>query len=121
MFFSGLQKIKTAINGKEQKAYRPKKIFYFMQTYEFQPSFIIDISETFEIKMQAVRTYSTQFHIDGKAQKGPQTFISNPEFLKFLEARAKTFGFKIGKQYGEPFFSEELIELDMLNYLGTLK
>jgi bacillithiol biosynthesis deacetylase BshB1 len=121
MFFSGLQKIKTTFKGKQQKAYRPKKIFYFMQTYEFQPSFIIDISDTFEIKMQAVRAYSTQFHIDGNAQKGPQTFISTPEFIKFLEARAKTFGFRVGKKYGEPFFSEELIEFDMINYFGTLK
>ncbi|MCB0749385.1 MAG: bacillithiol biosynthesis deacetylase BshB1 [Ignavibacteriae bacterium] len=121
MFFSGLQKIKTSINGKPQKAYRPKKIFYFMQTYEFQPSFIVDISETFVTKMEAVKAYNTQFHVDGAKQKGPQTFISTPEFIKFLEARAKTFGFKIGKNYGEPFYSEELIELDLFNYLEKTK
>ncbi len=120
-FFSGLEKIKTTFNKKKQTAYRPKKIIYFMQTYEFHPSFVVDISDTFEIKMQAVRAYNTQFHIDGATQKGTQTFISTPEFLKFLESRSKTFGFKIGKEYGEPFFSEELIELDISNYLGVLK
>lgn len=121
MFFSGLPKIKTVINSKLQIAYRPKKIFYFMQTYEFEPSFIVDISETFKVKIDAMLAYNTQFHKDGSKQAGPQTFISNPEFLKYLEARAKTYGFKIGKEYGEPFFSEELIELDIINYLGKLK
>ena len=48
----------------------------------------------------------------------PETFISQPKFLKFLEARARVYGFKIGKEYGEPFFCEEEIEMDfggMLN------
>ena len=121
MFFAGLPKIKTNLNGKPQKAYRPKKLFYFMQTYEFQPSFIVDISETFKTKLDAMLSYNTQFHKHGERHVGPQTFISTPEFLKFLEARAKTFGFKIGKEYGEPFFSEELIELDLSKYLGILK
>lgn len=112
MFFSGLPKIKTSINKKQQKPYRPKKIFYFMQTYEFIPSFIVDISDTFKTKMDAVLAYQTQFYNSKIKSNEPETFISNPEFIKYLEARAKTFGFKIGKPYGEPFFSEEAIEMD---------
>ncbi|MBK8945129.1 MAG: bacillithiol biosynthesis deacetylase BshB1 [Ignavibacteriae bacterium] len=115
MFFAGLPKIKTSLNSKLQNAFRPKRIFYFMQTYEFQPSFIVDISETFETKMKAVFAYQTQFY--NKKSKEPETFISTPEFINFLEARAKTFGFKIGKKYGEAFYSEELIELDLINFL----
>ena len=34
----------------------------------------------------------------------PETFISKLNFTKYLEARAKYYGFKIGKDYGEPFF-----------------
>ncbi|MBK7104337.1 MAG: bacillithiol biosynthesis deacetylase BshB1 [Ignavibacteriae bacterium] len=115
MFFAGLPKIKTSLNSKLQNAFRPKRIFYFMQTYEFQPSFIVDISETFETKMKAVFAYQTQFY--NEKSKEPETFISTPEFINFLEARAKTFGFKIGKKYGEAFYSEELIELDLINIL----
>ncbi len=118
MFFSGLAKIKTSINSKSQKAFRPQKLFYFMQTYEFQPSFVVDISETFSTKMEAVRAYRTQFYIEGANLSAPQTFISDPKFIEFLEARAKLFGFKIGKKYGEAFYCEELIELDLLNFLG---
>lgn len=117
MFLSGLSKVKTELDGVKQDSYRPKKLFYYFQTYEFEPTFVTDISETFEQKMEAVRAYKTQFHIEGLENDEPQTFISSPEFIKFLEARAKFYGFKIGKNYGEPFFSEELIELDVVNYL----
>ncbi|MEW6652167.1 MAG: bacillithiol biosynthesis deacetylase BshB1 [Bacteroidota bacterium] len=110
-FFSGLHKIETEDSSHPQIPYRPQKLFYYMQTYEFKPSFIFDISETFKTKMQAVLTYDTQFHHPDS--KEPETFISQPIFIQFIEARAKYFGFKIGKQYGEPFFSEEDIELDL--------
>lgn len=115
MFFSGLPKIVTEENDKIQIPYRPQKLFYYMQTYEFNPSFVVDISNTFETKMNAVRAYETQFHNPESAE--PETFISKPIFLKYLEARAQVFGFKIGKDYGEPFFSEEEIELDIVSFI----
>lgn len=114
-FFSGLPKIETEENDGIQIPYRPQKLFYYMQTYEFTPSFIYDISETFETKMKAVLAYNTQFH--NPESREPETFISQPIFLQFLEARAKYFGFKIGKNYGEAFFCEEEIELDISSLL----
>lgn len=116
MFFSGLPKIITNENGKLQQAFRPNKIFYYMQTYEFDPTFIVDITETFDTKMKAIFAYDSQFH--NPESKEPETFISNPRFTNFIEARAKYFGFKIGKDYGEAFYCEEKIELsinDLLN------
>lgn len=110
-FFSGLPKIKTFDKETQQEAYRPKKLFYYMQTYSFKPSFIVDISETFEIKMKAVRAFATQF-FDPRSTE-PETFISQPGFIKLIESRAQTYGFKIGKEYGEPFFCEEEIEMDL--------
>ena len=113
MFKTGLTKFKTKYKGKNQPAYRPKKLFYYMQTYSFSPTFIIDITDTFSQKMKAVRAYSSQFY--NPDQKGPETFISRPEFIEFLEARAINYGFQIGKKYGEPFFCEENIEMKIEN------
>ena len=121
MFLAGLPKIKTKLNGKNQEAYRPEKLFYYMQTYEFQPSFIVNISETFPKKMEAVRAYKSQFYIKNNKSNGPETFISTPQFIQYLEARAKTFGFAIRKDYGEPFFCEEAIELDLTNLFEAKK
>ncbi len=115
MFSSGLSKIKTFDKEVPQNHYRPEKLFYYMQTYTFDPTFIMDISETFDLKMKAVECYSTQFH-DPKS-KEPETFISRPEFINYIKSRAEYFGFSIGKTYGEPFFCEEKIEYDIVNLL----
>jgi bacillithiol biosynthesis deacetylase BshB1 len=114
-FSCGLPKVKTYDNKKLQEAHRPKRLFYSMHYYEFIPSFIIDISETFEDKMKAVSCYGSQFYNPKSVE--PETFISRPNFLNYVEARALTYGFKIGKAYGEPFFCEEEIELDIIGLL----
>jgi len=110
VFSSGLEKINTTSSGKNQKAFRPKKIFYYMQTYLFIPTFIVDISDYFQLKMKSVNAYKSQFH--NPAIKKEDTFISRPGFLDYVEARAKFYGFQIRKNYGEPFYCEEDIEYD---------
>ena len=110
VFNSGLKKFNTKADGKSQHNYRPAKIFYYMQTYLFSPSFIVDITNFFNTKMKAVRAFKSQFH-DSKL-KEEDTFISRPEFLDYVESRAKFYGFQIGKKYGEPFYCEETINYD---------
>ena len=111
MFSTGLPKVKTFENKVEQKAYRPKKLFYYMQTYIFEPTFIVDISDSFDKKMKAIKAFRTQFF--NPKSKEPETFISRPEFLDYLVSRSQFYGFQIGTHYGEPFYSEEKIEYDM--------
>ncbi|MDP2365879.1 MAG: bacillithiol biosynthesis deacetylase BshB1 [Ignavibacteria bacterium] len=115
MFSSGLSKIITYDKEVPQIYYRPQKLFYYMQTYTFEPTFVMDISDTFEQKMKSVECYATQFH-DPKS-KEPETFISRPEFINYIKSRAEYYGFSIGKMYGEPFFCEEKIELDLVSDL----
>ncbi len=115
MFSTGLAKIKTFDKEVAQDAFRPHKLFYYMQTYTFDPSFIVDVSNTFETKMKAIMCYSTQFHNPKSTE--PETFISRPEFINYIESRAKFYGFQVGKHYGEPFYSEEKIEFDFMSLL----
>jgi len=115
MFSTGLSKIKTFDKEVPQNHYRPEKLFYYMQTYTFEPTFIIDISDSFEDKMKAVECYSTQFH--NPKSKEPETFISKPGFINYIKSRAEFYGFSIGKSFGEAFFCEEKIELDLINSL----
>lgn len=114
-FFAGLARYETMLNNKLQEPYRPDKLFYFFQTYETEPTFITDISLYYDAKMDAVKAYSTQFY--NPESKEPETFISKQNFILFLEARARYYGFRIGKNYGEPFFCEEKIEYDFKNLL----
>ncbi len=111
MFLTGLEKIETFDNEVKQDAYRPDKLFYFMQAYTFIPTFIVDITDFLETKMKAVKCYSSQFYNPKSTE--PETFISRPIFLDYIEARAKNYGFEIGKKFGEPFYCEEGIELEL--------
>src|SRR5664279_4484380 len=61
-FYSGLQKVTSSRDSKQQEAYRPKRNIYYMQTYTFEPSFIVDISEEFGNKVKAIKCYSSQFY-----------------------------------------------------------
>lgn len=115
MFASGLTKTVTKFKGRTQKAYRPKKIFYYMQTYTFEPTFIVDISKHFDTKMKSVKVYKSQFHNPKSSE--PETFISSQRFMDYISARAKFYGFQIRKEYGEPFFCEEAIEIDPNNLI----
>ncbi len=119
MFFSGVHKIETRENDKLLPVYRPEKMFFYMQTYEFEPTFIVDISSTYQKKKDALGAYGTQFYKPGNT--GPETFISKMNFIDYIDARARAFGFHIGKEYGEPFFSEVKLELDIVNYFSNLE
>lgn len=114
-FYSGLAKLKTKLNRKAQTHHRPAKMIYYMQTYTFEPSFIVDITEQFTKKMKAVKCYHSQFY--SIKNKGPSTFISDKKFIEYIEARAAFYGFQIGVKYGEPFFMEEKLKIDPFQLL----
>ncbi|MBL7857333.1 MAG: bacillithiol biosynthesis deacetylase BshB1 [Cyclobacteriaceae bacterium] len=101
-FLSGLAKILTTDrNDQEQQAWRPKAVYHFIQSQFIKPDFIVDVSDHWETKMKAIRAFKTQFY--DPASNEPETYISNPGFLKMIEARAIEFGHAIGAKYGEGF------------------
>ncbi len=101
-FLSGLVKIETVDdNGQKQLPWRPKAVYHYVQSYYIKPDFIVDISGFMDTKMNAIRAFKTQFF--DPESKEPETYISNPRFLKMLEARAIEYGHAIGKSFGEGF------------------
>lgn len=100
-FFAGLSKIETSHQGKKQEAWRPKIVLHYVQSDWIQPDLIVDISAYWDIKIKAIKSFKTQF-FDPESQE-PETFISTPRFLKFLEARARDYGHLIHVEYGEGF------------------
>ncbi len=107
-FFAGLKKIDTG-----QAPHRPNKVIYYPGRFEFQPSFVVDISEQQERKLQAIQAYSSQFHNPEKAKYGNDaTNISSPEFLDALVTRDKQYGSYIGVPFAEPFLVREPMRLD---------
>jgi len=100
-FKSGLAKIQTELDGVLQAPYRAKKLYHFIQTDYIEPDFIVDISDFWQKKYDAIMAFKSQFYDPRNSE--PITLISDPGFLHFIEARAKEFGHRIGSKYGEGF------------------
>lgn len=115
-FLSGLRQVKTIDEGgKEQEHWRPKILLQYIQDRFFEPDFIIDVSEVWEQRMQAVLAYKTQFHDPNSTE--PNTYLSNPAFIEAVIARARLLGKRIGVAYGEGFLSKKSIGLHHLDAL----
>ena len=108
-FSSGLEKLETARQGKKQQPFRPRGFYHYMQTFEFKPSFVIDISDEFEKRMESVMAFKSQFY--DPSSKERETFLSTSDFLDFVRARCEYYGDRIGRKYGEPFYSVNMIGL----------
>lgn len=111
-FMSGLRKIETSFEGKSQEAWRPKFVYHYIQNNYIKPDFIVDITPYWEDKVASIKAYKSQF-FDPNSQE-PASFISDPEFLPFIESRGREFGHRILKTYGEGFTVERFIGVDDL-------
>jgi N-acetylglucosamine malate deacetylase 1 len=108
-FLSGLRKMDTG-----QELHRPAELVYYMSSWEFEPSFIVDISAVIEDKIKAIQAYGTQVHNPAYTGNEPPTFISSQHFQELLMTRMAHYGHLIGKKFGEPFRIRGLIEVNNL-------
>ena len=112
-FLSGLMKIETKDGDSTQEPWRPRYVFNYIQDRFIKPDFIVDITEAFETKVEAIKAYKTQFfNLDSKE---PQTYISSPEFLESVIYRMKMLGKMIGVTYAEGFISEKALGISSLD------
>lgn len=116
-YLAGLAKIETTDDeGRPQGRWRPKFVLHYMQDWYHEPDLLVDISDVFEQRMESVKAYTTQFGVlddDGE----PQTYISTPDFLDSVIARARMLGKRIGVKYAEGFITEKKIGIRNLDAL----
>jgi bacillithiol biosynthesis deacetylase BshB1 len=93
-----------------QERWRPACIAHFLFPRTVAPSFIVDISETFDRKWEAIRAHASQFH--NPQSNEPRSRVSAAAFLREMEARDRYFGAMIGVEAGEPFFVREALNVD---------
>ncbi len=103
-FIAGLSKLKINHENKEQAPWRPSVIYHYIQSQYIVPDFIVDITDFWELKINAIKAYKSQFY--DPSSKEPETYISQPQFLEFIEARCMQWGQAIGTRYGEGFTVE---------------
>jgi len=73
-------------------------------------SFIVDVSEFLEAKMDAIRAHGSQFYNPNSNE--PETRLTAKTFLDELEARSRYFGSLIGVEAGEPYFVREALNIN---------
>lgn len=117
-FLAGLSKIETiGDDGLPQQRWRPKHLLHYIQDRFYEPNLIVDITNVFDQRMEAIKAYSTQFHTSTESGKGTQTYISTPDFLDALVSRSRLLGKRIGVKYAEGFVSQKNIGIRNLEDL----
>jgi bacillithiol biosynthesis deacetylase BshB1 len=114
-FLAGLKKVETSLDGQPQEAWRPKRVFHMIQDRFTEPTVIVDISDCFDQKMEAIRCYRSQFH--DPSSNEPVTYIAQSGFLENIRYRASLLGKRIGVTYGEGFVCENVPGLSSLDQL----
>jgi len=105
IFLAGLAQYETG-----QESYRPLRVLYYMGWYEFEPTFIVDISAQFDQKMDAIYAFSTQFKPGDSFYE--QTRLTSRQYNWALVHRMAYYGSLIGKQYGEGFLIRGRMEVE---------
>jgi N-acetylglucosamine malate deacetylase 1 len=85
--------------------HRPFKIIYATLYYDIRPTFVVDITDQFETRLQSLMAYKSQFS-DQEAGKG--IFPAHAEIRSRIEAMARFYGMLAGVTYAEPFLQKEV-------------
>ncbi len=113
-FLAGLRKYAPG----EHEAFRPLKLLHVIAYREdyTKPSFVVDITAQFERKMEAIKVYASQF--DGLTQAG-EVYPNGEPLYDIVRHHAAHYGSLIRKQYGEPFYTDETMEVGDVTSLGV--
>ncbi len=94
-FKAGLKKLEP-----ELQAFRPNVILYYFLNRMQDYSFIVDVSEHYAKKQEAIAAHHSQFGASGLK---PLAVLGVKAPLQFIESRDRFQGAQIGKAYGEAF------------------
>lgn len=105
-FVAGLGKLASDV-----PAHRPAKVIHcvsFRQDFE-KPTFVVDISDEFERKLEAIRCFATQF---GDAAQAGEVYPTGEPLYDAIRHYSAYYGAMIRRRYGEPFFTTETMRVD---------
>jgi len=100
VFLSGLAKLPV-----EGAAHRPFKIIYASLYRDVRPTFVVDITDEFETRLESLMAYKSQF-TDQEAGSG--IFPTQREIRARVESMARFYGLLAGVTYAEPFVQKEI-------------
>ena len=100
-FLAGLRKI-----DQYTEPHRPYKIVYSSIYANVTPSFVVDITQYFDKRMESLLAYQSQY------SGGTDLFPEESEIRERLSSVARFYGNLIGVRYGEPYVVKEAMRID---------
>ena len=87
----------------------------YIQDRYIEPDFVVDVTDQYERRKEAIACYKSQFFDPNS--KEADTYISSKKFQDYLDARAISMGHRIGVHYGEGFTSVRMIGVQDISQL----
>jgi bacillithiol biosynthesis deacetylase BshB1 len=105
-FVAGLAKIAPDV-----EKHRPHKILHCLTHRQdfVRPTFVVDVSAELDRKLEAIRCYESQF--SGLTQAG-EVYPNGEPLEDIIRHHAAYYGSLIRRQYGEPYFTTEMMAVD---------
>jgi bacillithiol biosynthesis deacetylase BshB1 len=105
-FVAGLKKVEPKV-----PPHRPRKVLHALSFREDnqKPTFVVDISESFEKKLEAIGCYGSQF---GEAVQAGEVYPNGEPLNDLIRHHAAHYGSLIRCRYGEPFYTTETMRVD---------
>ena len=97
-FLSGLKRLAASAG---QAPHRPRSIYHYLSHTLSAPTFVVDVGDVWERKLEAVRCYASQLAPHDADDDGSH-FLFGANVLERMETKARYFGERIGVRYGEP-------------------
>ena len=108
IFSAGLRRFEAA-----GEAWKPESVcFYFINDHA-APSFVVDVSEDYDVKRRALACHVSQFAPAGPA--AVSTRLTSTRFNQLIESRDAQFGAQTGVAFAEGFVARQtLLRTDLL-------
>ncbi|HEX7124083.1 MAG TPA: bacillithiol biosynthesis deacetylase BshB1 [Gemmatimonadaceae bacterium] len=105
-FIAGLKRVET-----DAPPHRPRKVLHCITYREdyLKPTFVVDVTEELETKLEAIACYASQF--EGVTQAG-EVYPNGEPLLDIIRHQAAHYGSLIRTRYGEPFHTTETMRVD---------
>jgi N-acetylglucosamine malate deacetylase 1 len=86
--------------------HRPARLLFALYRTDLAPHLVVDVSSAWELRTAALAAHKSQLGPAAgptAAKSATSTYLTHPDFIAQVEARARSFGALIGARYGEGY------------------